>query len=27
MPIAVGDEVYFEPISRAQFLSLGGDLG
>jgi len=26
MPIAIGDEVFFEPISRAQFLSLGGDL-
>ena len=27
MRIAVGDRVCFEPISRAQFLSLGGDLG
>lgn len=26
MPVAVGDRVRFEPISRARFLELGGDL-
>jgi KipI family sensor histidine kinase inhibitor len=26
MPVAVGDTVHFEPISRERFLTLGGDL-
>tara|TARA_R110002049_G_scaffold15304_23_gene62796 strand:+ start:2315 stop:2962 length:648 start_codon:yes stop_codon:yes gene_type:complete len=26
MPVAVGDSVYFEPIDRARYLTLGGDL-
>lgn len=27
MPVAVGDRVRFEPVSRARFIELGGDLG
>jgi len=26
MPVAVGDRVRFKPISREQFLALGGEL-
>jgi allophanate hydrolase subunit 1 len=26
MPVAVGDRVRFEPVSRARFLALGGEL-
>jgi len=26
MPVAVGDKVRFEPISRERFLELGGEL-
>ena len=27
MPVAVGDRVRFEPITRERYLALGGDLG